>query len=139
MHQGKLARVFFPWLHRQSAQNWEYSDTLTCECRLASFSFLLSAPDWQGWGILVGQWLGLLGCRTKFVAPRRPRSALAVTNSCGWKQIVNLHFEAKGVRITTGTIVDATLIMPLPRLRTATRAATRRCTKPGKASNGTSQ
>ena len=51
---------------------------------------------------------------------------------------VNLHLQAKGVRITTGTIVDATIIHAPSSTKTATRAATRRCIRPGRGSSGIS-
>src|SRR5215471_2109732 len=45
---------------------------------------------------------------------------------------VNLHLAAKGVRITTGTIVDATP-------KTVSRAGIRRCTKRRRGRTGTSE
>jgi IS5 family transposase len=53
-------------------------------------------------------------------------------------QAVNLYLEGQGVRITTGTIVDATIIHAPSSPRTGSRNATRRCTRPGRASRGTS-
>jgi len=58
-------------------------------------------------------------------------------------EAVNLHLQARGIRITTGTIVDATIIhaplfMRPPRRRTRSRSAIRRCTRRGKESSGTS-
>src|SRR6184192_1925362 len=65
---------------------------------------------------------------------------------------VNLHLQAQGVRITTGTIVDATILHaptstrswtrpscthPL-RPRTGSSSAIRRCTRRRRANNGTS-
>ena len=43
-------------------------------------------------------------------------------------ETVNLYLQSRGVRITTGTIVDATIIHAPSRPRTASRSATRRCT-----------
>jgi IS5 family transposase len=51
---------------------------------------------------------------------------------------VNIHLEAKGIKIATGTIVNATIHMRLLRPRTRTRNATRRCTRPGKSSSDSS-
>ena len=42
------------------------------------------------------------------------------------------------VRITTGTIVDATIIHAPSSTRTGNRSATRKCTRPGRGSSGTS-
>jgi transposase, IS5 family len=50
---------------------------------------------------------------------------------------VNLHLEAKGIRIQTGTIVDAT-ILHAPSSTKNARGATRRCTRRARASSGTS-
>ena len=70
---------------------------------------------------------------------------------------VNQHLEAHGIKIATGTIVDATiihatilvmhprhapsscaLVMRLRRPRTPPGSATPRCTRPGRAASGTS-
>ena len=53
---------------------------------------------------------------------------------------VNLYLESKGIRITTGTIVDAMRRSStrLHRPRTKTRSAIRRCIRPRKAISGTS-
>ena len=53
-------------------------------------------------------------------------------------EAVNLHLQSKGIRISTGTIVDATIIHAPARPRTGRRSATRRCTRPRRASSGTS-
>jgi len=52
---------------------------------------------------------------------------------------VNLHLQAKGVRITTGTIVDATILPHPLRPRTNSSNAIRRCTRRRRATNGTSE
>ena len=49
---------------------------------------------------------------------------------------VNLHLQARGGRITTGTIVDATSCTHPRRPRTESSSAIRRCTRPRKASSG---
>jgi transposase, IS5 family len=51
---------------------------------------------------------------------------------------VNHHLDSKDIRITTGTIVDATIIHAPSSTKNSTGEATRRCTRPGKESNGTS-
>ena len=51
---------------------------------------------------------------------------------------VNLYLQAKGVRITRGTIVDATIIHASPRPRTASSSGIRRCTRRRRARRGTS-
>ena len=53
-------------------------------------------------------------------------------------EAVNLHLQKKGIRITTGTIVDATIIHAPVRPRTGRRNAIRRCTRRGRASSGIS-
>ena len=53
-------------------------------------------------------------------------------------EAVNLHLEGKGVRITTGTIVDATIIHAPSSTKNREQNATRKCTRPGRASSGTS-
>jgi transposase, IS5 family len=49
---------------------------------------------------------------------------------------VNLHLQAQGVRITSGTIVDAT-ILHAP--TSSSSSAIQRCTRPRRANNGTSE
>ncbi len=50
---------------------------------------------------------------------------------------VNLHLQARGVRITTGTIVDATILhAPTSTKNRENSNAIRRCTRPRKASSG---
>ena len=51
---------------------------------------------------------------------------------------VNLHLQARGVRITTGTIVDATILHAPTSTKNRSSSATRRCTRRRRASNGTS-
>ena len=51
---------------------------------------------------------------------------------------VNLHLQAKGVRITTGTIVDATIIHAPSSTKNRERAATQKCTRRRKGRTGTS-
>ncbi len=54
---------------------------------------------------------------------------------------VNVHLEARGIKIATGTIVDATMrpsSTRLPRPRTRPVSAIRRCTRPRRATSGTS-
>ena len=54
-------------------------------------------------------------------------------------ETVNLHLEGKGVRITTGTIVDATIISaPSSTKNREQKRVTRRCTRPRRAISGTS-
>jgi len=53
-------------------------------------------------------------------------------------ETVNLYLEGKGVRITTGTIVDATSCMRPARPKTGNRSAIRKCTRPKRATSGTS-
>ncbi len=51
---------------------------------------------------------------------------------------VNVHLEAKGIKIQTGTIVDATIIHAPSSTKNAAANATRRCIRPGRATSGTS-
>ena len=51
---------------------------------------------------------------------------------------VNLYLESKGIRIATGTIVDATIIHAPHQPRTRTRSAIRRCIRRRKETSGTS-
>jgi IS5 family transposase len=51
---------------------------------------------------------------------------------------VNLHLQARGVRITTGTIVDTTVLHAPTSTKTESSSAMRRCTRPRKATCGTS-
>ena len=51
---------------------------------------------------------------------------------------VNAYLAQKGFKVTTGTIVDATIISAPPRPRTRTGNATRRCIRPRRATSGTS-
>jgi IS5 family transposase len=44
---------------------------------------------------------------------------------------------ANGLKLSGGTIVDATLIAARPRRKTSSKAATRRCTSPRRVSSGT--
>jgi IS5 family transposase len=44
-------------------------------------------------------------------------------------EAVNVHLESRGLKITTGTMVDATIIHAPSPQRTANRSATRRCTR----------
>ena len=53
-------------------------------------------------------------------------------------EAVNLHLQSKGVRITTGTIVDATIIHAPSSTKNRSRSVTRRCTRRRKATSGTS-
>jgi transposase, IS5 family len=54
-------------------------------------------------------------------------------------ETVNRHLKSQGIKITNGTIVDATIISDRVRPRTATGSATLRCIRPPKASNGISE
>jgi IS5 family transposase len=47
-------------------------------------------------------------------------------------EAVNVHLEAKGIRIATGTIVDATIIHAPSSTRNASGERDRRCTRPRK-------
>ena len=51
---------------------------------------------------------------------------------------VNLHLQAQGVRITTGTIVDATILHAPTSTKNRQQQRIRRCTRPRRATNGTS-
>ena len=53
-------------------------------------------------------------------------------------ETVNLHLQEKGVRITTGTIVDATIIHALARPRTGRKSVTRRSIRRRRGTSGTS-
>ena len=50
---------------------------------------------------------------------------------------VGQELQARGFKVNTGTIVDATLISAPSSLRTQTKHATPRCTRPARASSGT--
>ena len=51
---------------------------------------------------------------------------------------INAHLESQGLRLREGTIVDATIIEPLPPPRTGLGSGTRRCIKPRRGTSGTS-
>ncbi len=51
---------------------------------------------------------------------------------------VNHHLAAHGIRIATGTIVDATIIAAPSSTKTARASAIRRCTRPKRATSGIS-
>ena len=51
---------------------------------------------------------------------------------------VNLYLESKGIRITTGTIVDATIIHAPSSTKNRGKERIRRCIRPRKAISGTS-
>ena len=51
---------------------------------------------------------------------------------------VNLHLAAKGIRMETGTIVDATIICAPSSTKNEKKSAIRRCVRPAKGSSGTS-
>ena len=51
---------------------------------------------------------------------------------------VQRHLAAKGLKVATGTIVDATIINRRRRPRTPTRRATPRCIRPRRATSGIS-
>jgi Transposase and inactivated derivatives, IS5 family len=51
---------------------------------------------------------------------------------------VNLYLESKGIRISTGTIVDATIIHAPSSTKNSSGSAIRRCTRHAKGSSGTS-
>ncbi len=53
-------------------------------------------------------------------------------------EAVNQHLHDHGLTLSQGTIVDATILVRLHRQRTAPRPAIRRCTRPRKATSGTS-
>src|SRR6202045_3302829 len=53
-------------------------------------------------------------------------------------EAVNVHLEARGIRIATGTIVDATIIHAPSSTKTSPASATRRCIRPGRATSGAS-
>ncbi len=53
-------------------------------------------------------------------------------------ETVNVHLEAKGIRIATGTIVDATVIHAPSSTKNSKGERDRRCIRPAKASSGTS-
>jgi len=48
------------------------------------------------------------------------------------------HLAAKGLKVATGTIVDATIINARPRPRMPTRRAIPRCLRQGRATSGIS-
>ena len=49
---------------------------------------------------------------------------------------VNFYLEARGIRIGTGTIVDATIIHAPSSTKNASGAVIRRCTRRARASSG---
>jgi IS5 family transposase len=51
---------------------------------------------------------------------------------------VGRHLQQRGLQVSSGTIVDASIINAPPRPRTRTKHATPRCTRPRRASSGTS-
>ena len=69
----------------------------------------------------------------------RFRHVLEKHELCGLMlEAVNIHLKARGIRIQTGTIVDATVIHAPCSTRNASAYATRRCTRPGRATSGIS-
>ena len=50
---------------------------------------------------------------------------------------VGKELQARGIKVNTGTIVDATIIVRPAPPRTQTRPETPRCTRPARASSGT--
>ena len=67
------------------------------------------------------------------------RHLLEAHDLCGeMLDAVNRYLEGCGIRITTGTIVDATIILRLPRRRTQTGSATPRCIRSRRGTSGTS-
>ena len=73
---------------------------------------------------------------------RRSASSAICWKSMVWVgemlEAVNLHLEGKGVRITTGTIVDATIIHAPSSTKNREQKRDRKCTRPGRGSSGTS-
>jgi IS5 family transposase len=53
-------------------------------------------------------------------------------------ETVNVHLESRGLKITTGTIVDATIIHAPSSTKNASSSEIPRCTRPRRASSGTS-
>jgi IS5 family transposase len=51
-------------------------------------------------------------------------------------EAVNVDLEARGIRIATGTIVDATIIHAPSFTRNSPASATRTCIRPGKGTSG---
>ena len=51
---------------------------------------------------------------------------------------VHVHLEKHGIKVSKGTIVDATIISAPSSTKNATRAAIRTCIRPGRASSGIS-
>ena len=51
---------------------------------------------------------------------------------------VNQYLESRGIRITTGTIVDATIIHALSSTKNRSGDATPKCIRRGRGSSGTS-
>ena len=51
---------------------------------------------------------------------------------------VNEHLHQKGMRISTGTIVDATIVHAPSSTKNREESATRRCIRRGRGSSGTS-
>lgn len=69
----------------------------------------------------------------------RFRYILGQHELCGQKlDTVNFYLDGKGIRISTGTIVDATLIRASVQRRMQARCAILRCIRPGRDSNGIS-
>ncbi len=53
-------------------------------------------------------------------------------------EAVNIHLEARGIRIATGTIVDATILHAPSSTKNASGERTPRCTRHARAGSGTS-
>jgi transposase, IS5 family len=69
----------------------------------------------------------------------RFRHLLEKHDLCGLMlEAVNVHLEARGIRIATGTIVDATILHAASSTRTPAESATRRCIRPARETSGTS-
>src|SRR5271169_1002045 len=69
----------------------------------------------------------------------RFRHLLEQHDLCGeMLEAVNGYLESKGIRISTGTIVDATIIHAPSSTKTPPASAPPRCIRPGRASSGTS-
>ena len=86
----------------------------------------------------VGIDLGRERCRTKppCAASATCWRSMIWAGGCSRKSAAS---GREGLKVATGTIVDATIIAaPRPRPRTPTRRATPRCTRPRRATSGTS-
>lgn len=67
------------------------------------------------------------------------RHLLETHDRCkGLFSAINADLAARSLLLREGTLVDATLIAARPRPRTTRRNATRRCTRPGRATSGIS-